>query len=220
MTAAQNPDTFSRPARLIGRPWSSPSQFLSKTNIAPPIANKNTVHHSRHDNQKQNYLSGVRKNPQRMSYIPNIEKMSEAKFPPLRHSHELRGYPPKWGKPLPPKAKFDMILEKKKQEKLNKKYQSKLGYGQPVERTDAPKKLIHLNNSDNSYIIQRIPTNDSTLSDGKGFVTIISSPNDVLQFQPEPAPKDNWDQKLDPNVCRKIAGLTKSQLQLCRKYVS
>ena len=80
-----------------------------------------------------------------------------------------------------------------------------------------PTEVMKLNNTNNDYIIQHVPTNDTSLGNGRGYVTLISSPNDILNISPSHSNKDNWDEDFDPNVCRTIAGLNKQQLELCKK---
>ena len=182
MTASQHHGTLSRPARLIDRPWSPPSQILTKKDVFPKQSNKEVLYGGQHSLQNINYLSGVRENPQRKSYLGNIGgRTSQATQ--YRYSQKPNKPPLRAMKSLPPMAKFDMILKPKRKEKFD--HLTNTMHNQPVLKThtEAPKELIRLNNSGNSYIIQRIPTNDSALNDGNGFVTIISSPNDLFKLQ-------------------------------------
>lgn len=74
--------------------------------------------------------------------------------------------------------------------------------------------------NEKKYIIQRIPTSYSDDGTKNNHVTIITSPGSGMTnwtSQSTPPNVEKWDSELDPNVCRKIAGMTREQTQLCHK---
>jgi len=205
---------FSQPQKLINHPWSSQSQIVDKPSHSNKnIYNNNQYRHpfrdpytnfkSNHYNklftstQRSNYISGIRHNPQRMSYI-NEKKYKNYvlhRHANINNSHKVSGG-------------TSSHLEKLLSRPIHPKFMK------PIQK---PAQFQHNNSSNDDYFIQRIPTNDSRLTNGKGYMTVISSPNDILRLEPEEKKKDTWDEKLDPNVCRKMRGLTKTQLELCRQ---
>ncbi|XP_045122243.1 protein Wnt-4-like [Portunus trituberculatus] len=64
----------------------------------------------------------------------------------------------------------------------------------------------------------RYPANTVVGYPNYGYPVVESSPNDVVnQTFVTPWDAAEWDQPLDPNVCRTLGGLTRPQLQVCNR---